>query len=76
MEKIKLGLEASLDDFAISRSERKELKTLLGKLQGDKIAQAKVRQMAFRMATKAMEEVGEITAMDWLEGIIKLLYSK
>ena len=68
-------LEASLEDFSISRSEKKELKPLLSAAQGDKTEQAKIRQLAFQMAKKAMEEVGEVTAMDWLEGIIKLLYS-
>ena len=75
MQKIQQLLETSLEDFAISRSEKRELKPLLAAARGDKTQQAKIRQMAFRMATKAMEEVGEVTAMDWLEGIIKLLYS-
>ena len=75
MQQIESALKASLEDFTISRSERKELKPLLTAAQGDKTEQAKIRQLAFRMATGAMEEVGEITAMDWLESIIKLLYS-
>lgn len=75
MQIIQQTLEASLEDFAISRSERKELKILLSRIQGNKTEQAKVRQLAFRLATKAIEEVGELTAMDWLEGVIKLLYS-
>jgi len=75
MQIIQQTLEASLEDFAISRSERKELKTLLATIQGNKTEQAKVRQLAFRLATNAIEEVGELTAMDWLEGVIKLLYS-
>ncbi|MBT7959370.1 MAG: DUF1669 domain-containing protein [Akkermansiaceae bacterium] len=75
LQDIEQTLEASLEDFTISRSEKKELKPLLSAAKGDKTEQAKIRQMAFRMATNAMEEVGEVTAMDWLEGIIKLLYS-
>ena len=75
MQNIQRVLKSSLEDFTISRSERKELKSLLAAAQGDKTEQAKIRQLAFRMATGAMEEVGEITAMDWLESIIKLLYS-
>ncbi|MGB0776341.1 MAG: phospholipase D-like domain-containing protein [Akkermansiaceae bacterium] len=75
MQEIENALTASLEDFTISRSERKELKPLLAAVQGDRTGQAKVRQLAFRMATSAMEEVGEVTAMDWLEGVIKLLYS-
>lgn len=75
MQIIQQTLEASLEDFAISRSERKELKALLANIQGNKTEQAKVRQLAFRLATNAIEEVGELTAMDWLEGVIKLLYA-
>ena len=75
MQNIQRVLKSSLEDFTISRSERKELKPLLAAAQGDKTEQAKIRQLAFRMATGAMEEVGEITAMDWLESIIKILYS-
>ncbi len=75
MKQIQQTLEASLEDFSISRSERKELKQLLADTQGDKTAQAKIRQLAFRLATQAIEEVGELTAMDWLQGVIKLLYS-
>ncbi|MEJ6778831.1 MAG: phospholipase D-like domain-containing protein [Akkermansiaceae bacterium] len=75
MQATQQALQASLEDFAISRAERKELKPLLAAAQGDKTEQAKIRQMAFRMATKAIEEMGEVTAMDWLESVIKLLYS-
>ena len=58
MQAIEQALETSLEDFSISRSEKKELKPLLAAAQGDKTEQAKIRQIAFRMATKAMEEVG------------------
>ncbi len=75
MQAIQQALEASLEDFTVSRSERKELKPLLTSAQGNQTKQAKIRQLTFRMATKAMEEIGEVTAMDWLESIIKLLYS-
>lgn len=75
MQTIQQALETSLEDFAVSRSERKELKPLLASAQGNQTKQAKIRQLSFRMATKAMEEMGEVTAMDWLESIIKLLYS-
>ena len=58
MQAIQQALEASLEDFSISRSERKELKALLASTQGDQTEQAKVRQLAFRMATSAMGESG------------------
>jgi phosphatidylserine/phosphatidylglycerophosphate/cardiolipin synthase-like enzyme len=69
-------LEDSLQDFSISRSERKELKDLLNGIQGNASEQAKVRQLAFRLATKVSDEIGELAAMEWLQRVIKLLYSK
>ncbi len=36
------------------------MKTLLATIQGNKTEQAKVRQLAFRLATQAIEEVGEL----------------
>lgn len=69
-------LTDSLEDFSISRSERKELKVLLNGIQGNASEQAKVRQLAFRLATKVMSEIGEMAAMDWLQSVTKLLYSK
>jgi len=69
-------LEDSLEDFSISRSERKELKDLLNGIQGNASEQAKVRQLAFRLATKVIGEIGELAAMEWLQSVIKLLYSK
>lgn len=69
-------LEDSLQDFSISRSERKELKDLLNGIQGNTSEQAKVRQLAFRLATKVIDEIGELAAMEWLQSVIKLLYSK
>ncbi|MFC4995138.1 phospholipase D-like domain-containing protein [Rubritalea tangerina] len=69
-------LADSLEDFSISRSERKELKDLLATIQGNVAEQAKVRQLAFRLCTKSIGEIGELAAMDWLQSVIKLLYSK
>lgn len=75
MEDIQTLLEDSIEDFAISRSERKELKVALSKISGQKAEQAKARQLAFRMATKVIGEIGELAAMEWLEGVIKLIYA-
>jgi phosphatidylserine/phosphatidylglycerophosphate/cardiolipin synthase-like enzyme len=69
-------LADSLEDFSISRSERKELKELLATIQGNVSEQAKIRQLAFRLCTKSIGEIGEMAAMDWLQSVIKLLYSK
>ncbi|SHJ29580.1 PLD-like domain-containing protein [Rubritalea squalenifaciens DSM 18772] len=75
MEEIQRALEASLEDFAISRSERKELKALLQAIQGNTAEQAIVRKLAYRLATKVIGEIGEPASMEWLEGVIKLLYA-
>lgn len=75
MQDIQQLLEKSIEDFSISRSERKEIKQALTKLSGQKSEQAKARQLAFRMATKVISEIGELAAMEWLEGVIKLIYS-
>lgn len=75
MQELQDALAASLEDFTLSRAERRELKPLLAAAQGDKTQQAKVRQFAFNLATEKMREGGEFDVMEWLEGVIKLLYS-
>ena len=75
MNNIHQLLQDSIEDFAISRSERKELKAALTAISGQKTEQAKVRQMAFKMATSIISEIGEPAAMDWLQAVIKLLYA-
>ncbi|MGJ8657756.1 MAG: phospholipase D-like domain-containing protein [Akkermansiaceae bacterium] len=75
MQDIQELLEQSIEDFSISRSERKELKAALTKISGQTSEQAKARQLAFRMATKVISEIGEIAAMEWLQGVIKLIYA-
>lgn len=69
-------LEDSLEDYSISRSERKELKELLASIQGNTAEIAKVRQLAFRHAGRVVGEIGEMAALDWLQSVIKHLYSK
>ena len=76
MQTIQETLKASLEDFSISRSERQELKSLLVLTQGDRAKQAKIRQLAFKMAAETIKETGKFAAMDWLESVTKLLYSK
>ncbi|MFT5906832.1 MAG: cardiolipin hydrolase [Cryomorphaceae bacterium] len=76
MQDIQKLLEQSIEDFSISRSERKELKAALTKISGQTTEQAKARQLAFQMATKVISEIGELAAMEWLEGVIKLIYAK
>lgn len=75
MEDLEALLVASLEDLALSRSEKREIKQHLARFAGDNVAQAKARQLAFQLANRAIDEFGQITAMDWLQDIIKLLYS-
>lgn len=75
MQDIQTLLAQSIEDFSISRSERKELKVALSQISGQTAEQAKARQLAFRMATKVVSEIGEMAAMEWLESVIKLIYA-
>ncbi|MDB4712516.1 phospholipase D-like domain-containing protein [Verrucomicrobiales bacterium] len=68
-------LKKSLNDSSVSRSERRELKGILPLIQGDRTALAKARQFAFTLATEKIQETGNPKAMEWLEDVIKLLYS-
>lgn len=76
MQDLETFLKESLEDFALSRAERKDLKTHLADLRGDPSSEAKVRQLAFQLAQGAIDEFGQITALDWLQGVIKLLYTQ
>ena len=75
MRQINELLKKSLNDSSVSRSERRELKGILPLIQGDRTALAKARQFAFTLATEKIQETGNPKAMEWLEDVIKLLYS-
>ncbi|MDG1853238.1 MAG: phospholipase D-like domain-containing protein [Verrucomicrobiales bacterium] len=75
MRQINELLRDSLNDASVSRSERRELKGILPLIQGDRTALAKTRQLAFTLATEKIQETGNHKAMEWLEDVIKLLYS-
>jgi cardiolipin hydrolase len=75
MPDLETFLHDSLKDFSLSRSEKKELKTHLAEMQGNPVEQAKARQLAFKLSQEAINEFGQITALDWLQGVIKLLYA-
>jgi phosphatidylserine/phosphatidylglycerophosphate/cardiolipin synthase-like enzyme len=75
MRQINELLRDSLNDSSVSRSERRELKGILPFIQGDRTALAKARQFAFTLATEKIQETGNHKAMEWLEDVIKLLYS-
>jgi cardiolipin hydrolase len=76
MSDLEKFLSESLEDFALSRSEKKEFKSHLAGINGNVTEQAKARQLAFKLAQGAINEFGQITALDWLQGVIKLLYAR
>ena len=76
MSELEVFMKESLEDFALSRSEKKNLKVHLSDIVGNPIEQAKARQLAFKLTQEAINEFGQITALDWLQRFIKLLYTK
>ena len=75
MSDFEISMRESLEDFALSRSEKKSLKNYLSRIAGNRTEQAKARQLAFKLTQEAINEFGQITALDWLQGFIKLLYA-
>jgi len=74
IEQIEAHLVESLEDFVMSRGERREFRQLMEMIRGDHKSVAIVRKMAFRLATQRMEESNQV--MDWLEAVIKVIYGK
>ena len=75
MSELEVLIKESLEDFALSRSEKKNLKIHLSRIAGNTTEQAKARQLAFKLTQESINEFGQITALDWLQGFIKLLYA-
>lgn len=74
LSQIEKCLEDSLEDYVLSRSERKEFKSLLLEVRGDSKAEAMLRGLAFRLANQKFEESPLV--LEWLENVIKTIYSK
>ena len=74
LSEIEAMLENSLEDYVMSRAERREFKHLLQESKGDTKKQAMVRQLAFRMAQSKVEESPLV--FEWLENVIKVLFAK
>lgn len=69
-------LEQALEDFSISRSHNPEFEQLLKETQGDAEMQSMLRQLAFRRALNSIQEIGELPTLDWLQSVVKSLYSR
>ena len=74
LEKIETMLEESLEDYVMSRSERREFKELMSSCKGDVRMAAMVRGLAFRLAQQKVEESHQV--LDWLENVVKVIYAK
>ena len=69
-------LEQALEDFSISRSHNPEFEQLLKETQGDAEMQSMLRQLAFRRSLNSIQEIGELPTLDWLQSVVKSLYSR
>ena len=76
MEKIYKALELSIEDSNMARSERRDLKVLLASINGDRTKQALARVKAFQLATEKVNNSKGCEAFEWLEDVVKLIYSK
>ena len=72
IEKIEEMLVDSLEDYVMSRKERKDFRELMSNCKGDSKRAAMVRSLAFRLAKDKVEESHQV--MDWLENVIKVIY--
>ena len=76
MEKIYKALELSIEDSNMARSERRDLKVLLASINGNRTKQALARVKAFQLATEKVNNSKGSEAFEWLEDVVKLIYSK
>jgi len=74
IDQVEKVLRESLDDYVMSRAERRDFKALMEEARGDTKAISTVRSLAFRMARDQMEESHQV--MEWLEAVVKTLYGK
>ena len=75
MDKIYEALKSSIEDFSMARSERKDLKELIRKIRKTK-PKALIRVKAFELANENLKEHGNYKVFQWLEEVVKLIYSK
>ena len=74
---VKTLLQATLEDFQLSRKERGEIRDLLVEIRGDEQKRALYRSMAFDAAREALAKADagqRFQALEWLEDTVKALY--
>ncbi len=68
-------LRATLEDFKISRGEKRVLKEILDSAKADSQRRAFVRSRAFELARDEVLGPQARGAIDWLEAIVKILHA-
>lgn len=76
MDKIYEALKSSIEDFSMARSERKDFKELIRKIRKNQTQKALIRVKAFELARENLKEHGNYKVFQWLEEVVKLIYSK
>ena len=66
-------LRATLDDWQLSRSERKALQSVLVEASWSDSDMARARALAFDLAREHLLREGDRALLQWLEGVVKLL---
>lgn len=66
-------LEQTLDDYRLSRNERRALSDRLPDLIQNEAAQLKCHQIAFELARKAIDPVNSSSVLEWLEDVSRVI---
>ena len=76
MDAIYEALKSSIEDFNMARSERRDLKELLKPIKSDRTKKALTRAKAFELASENLKIHKNHEVFEWLEDVVKLIYSK
>lgn len=67
------ALKITLDDFRLSRGEKRALAKVVEKVGGDEQRLAFARNFAFKLAKEQLGGPNDADLIDWLEGVMKVL---
>jgi len=70
---LEAGLNATFDDFKLSQSEKDALSGVVADFRGDEDKIRFIRNRAFDLARDHIKGTEDKAAIDWLEGVIRLL---
>lgn len=68
-------LKKTLEDFKVSRGEKRVLRSILDELDADEQRLAYIRHQAFKIAREEILSPKAVGTIDWLEDIVKILQS-